>query len=103
MRFSSRKTRLPVAIEIGDRQTKSAKDIDVAVVWSCTSPSYQGLYLRSLLIGDEGTSRNFYGATHQVYLDGQQSVAFEVIVLQDLIQYLTSPQDEEARHKSIYQ
>ena len=59
--------------------------------------------LQSLLVGDEGGSRKFFGATHQAFQSGSQEPVFEILVLEDLLRWLQNPEEEEARQKVAYQ
>jgi hypothetical protein len=86
-----------------DKEEKFAKQIDLVVCWSTEARYKSKFYLQSLLIGDEGSSRSIFGATHQAFATGAQgSPAFEVIVLEDLLSWLQDPLSEEARQKRAY-
>jgi hypothetical protein len=85
-----------------EQEVKSASHIHLVVCWT-TSPRYRDkFYFKSLLVGDEGSERLHYGATHQAYVDVSGEMAFEVIVLSDLLNFLTSRPEEEARQKRFY-
>ena len=72
------------------------------VCWSA-SPRYRDkFYFRSLLVGEEGSERLHFGATHAAYTDISGEMAFEVIVLKDLLNFLTDRAEEEARQKLYY-
>lgn len=86
-----------------DKEEKFAKQIDLVVCWSVGTRYKSKFYLQPLLVGDEGSSRQIFGATHQAFATGAQgSPAFEVIVLEDLLNWLQDPAGEEARQKHAY-
>jgi hypothetical protein len=43
-----------------------------------------------------------FGATHQAFSTGSQDPAFEILVLEDLLNWLQDPSSEEARQKLAY-
>jgi len=83
-------------------EVKYPKHINMVVCWTATKQFKERYFLSSLLIGDEGASRLTYGATHLAFPDGGQQPDFEVCVLEDLLNYLQNPQEEEARQKARY-
>ena len=86
-----------------DKEEKFAKQIDLVVCWSAGTRYKSKFYLQPLLIGDEGSSRQIFGSTHQAFATGAQgSPAFEVIILEDLLNWLQDPAGEEARQKRAY-
>jgi hypothetical protein len=86
-----------------EKEEKFAKQINLVVCWTAGSYYKSKFYLESLLVGDEGSSRQIFGATHQAFATGSQfTPAFEVIVLEDLLNWLKDPVGEEARQKSVY-
>jgi hypothetical protein len=86
-----------------ENEAKFAKHIDFVVCWSAGDQFRERFYLQSLLVGDEGSTRQIYGATHQVFSIGsQEQPAFELLILEDLISWLQDPAGEEARQKLRY-
>lgn len=86
-----------------DREEKFAKQIDLVICWSVGASYKERFYFEPLLVGDEGSSRNFYGSTHQVFQTGSHGQPqFELIVLEDLVSWLQDPVSEEARQKRKY-
>jgi hypothetical protein len=87
-----------------DDNKETDTQINFVVCWTAGTRYKERLYLRPLLVGSEGGNRTVYGATHQAFLlGGGQQPAFELVVLRDLLSYLSNPKDEEARQKSTYQ
>jgi hypothetical protein len=86
-----------------EKEGKFAKHIDLVVCWSVGS-QYKGRFdLQPLLVGDEGSSRQVFGTTHQVFSVGaQEHPAFELLILEDLIAWLQDPVGEEARQKTRF-
>ena len=83
-------------------EIKFANHVNLVVCWQATKQFSEKFYLNSLLVGDEGSSRQVFGATHQAYPSGAQQPAFEVCILDDLLRYLQNPAEEEARQKIKY-
>jgi hypothetical protein len=59
-------------------------------------------YLKPLLVKNEGSERFHFGATHQAFPESSTEMAFEVIVLKDLLNFLQDPDAESARQKLVY-
>ena len=53
--------------------------------------------LPPLLIHDEGTTRDFFGATHKIFIETESEQKFEAIVLRHLVGFIQSPEEEMAR------
>jgi hypothetical protein len=86
-----------------EKEIKFAKQIDLVVCWTAGKAFKEKFFFQSLLVGDEGSSRTCYAATHHAYSVGAPDrPAFEVIVLEDLLAWLQNPGDEEARQRSKY-
>jgi hypothetical protein len=83
-------------------EIKYPKHIDLAVCWQATKQYKERYFLNSLLIGDEGTTRLTYGATHQAFPAGSNQPEFEVLILEDLLRYLQNPDEEEPRQRLKY-
>jgi hypothetical protein len=82
-----------------EKEEKFAKQIDLVVCWNLGSGYKSKFYLQPLLVADEGSSRDLFGATHQAFSSGSQDPAFEVLVLEDLLNWLQDQASEEARQK----
>jgi hypothetical protein len=85
-----------------EKDEKFLKHINLVVCWSVSGDYKERFYLQSLLVGDEGSVRTIYGTTHRVFSHGSNQPEFELIVLEDLMNWLRSPSDEEARQKHRY-
>lgn len=84
-------------------EVKYAKHINLVVCWRADKQFKERYFLNSLLVGDEGTNRQVFGATHQAYPDGGgQQPHFEVCILEDLMNYLQDPVQEQIRQKVKY-
>lgn len=84
------------------KDVKAANEISLVVTWCADQVEQGNLYLKSLLVGDEGSERLNFGATHQAFFDGHPNMTFEVIVLRDLLAFIQDPATEIARHRSVY-
>ena len=85
-----------------EKEEKFVKHINLLVCWTAGNDYKQRFFLQPLLVGDEGSTRHIYGATHKAYSDSSNIPAFEVIVLEDLLSWLQDPPTEEARQKQLY-
>ncbi|WP_197411881.1 ATP-binding protein [Sphingopyxis sp. H050] len=84
-------------------EIKYPRHVNLVVCWSAEKQWREKYFMNSLLVGDEGASRLCFGATHQAFPDsGGSQPDFEVIILEDLINFLVDPATEEARQKSRY-
>lgn len=83
-----------------EKAIKLPQDIHLVVAWDIGDLP-DGYYLTSYLIGDEGSSRAFFGATHRCYIN--QSLCFDVIILKDLIDYIVDSPKVVARHRAMYE
>ena len=86
-----------------EKEAKFSKHIDFVVCWTAGDRYKERFFLQSLLVGDEGSSRQIFGSTHQVFSVGApESPAFELLVLEDLIAWIQDPAGEEAHQKTRY-
>lgn len=85
-----------------EQELKSPEHIELVVCWTTSKRYKDRFFFRSLLIGDEGSERMCFGATHQAYSESSQDRRFEVIILKDLLSYLSNPAEEEAHQRQFY-
>lgn len=85
-----------------EQEVKSQSHIQLVVCWSVSRRYQDKYYFRSLLVGDEGSERVHFGATHQAFPESSSEMAFEVIVLKDLLSFIADRTSEEARQKHYY-
>ncbi|CDI04624.1 hypothetical protein BN873_p20004 [Candidatus Competibacter denitrificans Run_A_D11] len=86
-------------IESGD---KNIKDIDLAVVW-CTGKSYKERYgINSLLTSENLDQRQYHGLTHTLCDMESGHRLIDLIVLEEMIQYLTDINGCEKIQKEKY-
>jgi hypothetical protein len=85
-----------------EQEVKSQSHIHLVICWTASSRYRDKYYFKSLLVNEEGSERFHFGATHQAFADSSSEWAFEVIVLKDLLNYLTDRESEEARQKQVY-
>ena len=76
--------------------------VRLAVCWKCCGENSAKIELRSLLIDGCGETRQHFAATHKAYSIGSDNPAFEVIILEDLVNFLADPAREVARQKTLY-
>lgn len=86
-----------------DNGTKYASHIQLVVCWKVSGAYKEDYTLKSLLIEREGNTRVFFGATHKAFLPGKLNGAtIELIILEDLINFLLHPDSEIANQKAKY-
>jgi hypothetical protein len=85
-----------------EQEVKSLSHIHLVVCWTASSHYRDKFFFRSLLVGDEGSERIHFGATHQAFTESSTELAFEVIVLKDLLNFVEDRASEEARQKQYY-
>jgi hypothetical protein len=86
-----------------EKEEKISKQVDLVVCWTAGTKYKSKFYLQSLLVGDEGSSRQIFGSTHQAFAAGSQNTpSFELVILEDLLNWLQDPAGEEARQKRAY-
>jgi hypothetical protein len=82
---------------------KFPEQIDLVVCWQAASIKNSNVILKSLLLEKEGSRRFIYGSTHQAVIPGiSNNAAFEVIILEDLINFLSNPEREIANQRIKY-
>jgi Histidine kinase-, DNA gyrase B-, and HSP90-like ATPase len=86
-----------------EKDIKFLSQVDLAVCWKASGKFSSMLELKPLLIGNGGNDRIYFGSTHAAYrLVGGNGMEFEVVILEDLINYLLQPENEEANQKVSY-
>jgi hypothetical protein len=85
-----------------EQENKSPEHVSLVVCWTTSKRYKDRFFFRSLLVGDEGSERICFGATHAALSDTAQDRRFEIIILRDLLSYIRNPQEEEARQKEFY-
>ena len=84
-------------------EVKYPKHVNLVVCWKADRQFREKYYLNSLLVGDEGSNRQVFAATHQAFPDGGgQQPDFEVCILEDLLGYIQDPESEEMRQRLFY-
>ncbi|WP_263378704.1 ATP-binding protein [Granulicella paludicola] len=84
------------------KELKFVQHINFVVCWTAGKAYRERFTLESLLVGDEGSTRQIFGSTHKAFVDGSSQPIFEVLVLEDLMNWMIDPQSEEARQKQAY-
>lgn len=85
-----------------EQEVKSQSHIDLVVCWTASKRYKDRYFFKSLLVDDEGSERFHFGATHQAFPESTTEMAFEVIILKDLLSYIGDRASEEARQKQFY-
>lgn len=94
---------LDALVEDVQKEEKFLKHLDLVVCWRATGGYESMLELKPLLVGEAAYDRVFFGSTHAAYrVAGASEPEFEVVILEDLLNYLLDPATEEARQKTLY-
>lgn len=90
-------------IEDFEGQDKNIKDIDLCVVWD-TGDMYRERYgITSILIPENADQRQYHGVTHML-TDLETGAKYcDLIVLEELIEYLNDPADAAVKQRAKYE
>ena len=80
-------------------EEKRAKDINLAVCWEIGEKWREDFECTSLLDSDNISHRRFHGVTHSL---ANQVSQMDLIVLSDLIEYLSNPSASQVKQKKLY-
>ena len=83
-----------------ESEKKFLRDIDLLVCWQIGEDYKDSYSIRPYLVGDEGSTRHFYAATHALYRDREKDL--EIICLKDLIGYINQPEAIEGEQRARY-
>ncbi len=82
-----------------EKEEKFDRDVQLVVCWEI-GRAYEAQYnIASRLVGEEGSSRRYYGSTHVLWYERQMK--FEIICLLDLIEFLRDPAVVVANHQAL--
>jgi hypothetical protein len=84
-----------------DASIKFAKHVDFVVCWKASLQVKNGFSIHSYLVDDQGVRRVLFGATHRLEQAGSGHF-MEVVVLEELLNYLANPSHEAANQKVKY-
>lgn len=83
-----------------ESELKYSKDIDLCVCWDIGTDYRESFSIRSYLVGDEGSTRANFGATHA--LVRERETVLEIVCLKDLLSYLRDQTSEEGVQRARY-
>jgi len=93
---------LDAIIEDASNGTKNTNDIDLVVVWK-TDDEYLGNYEITSLLDDENLAdRQYHGVTHIVTNLTTKQHEFNLIVLEELVDYLNQPKKTLRKQREKY-
>jgi hypothetical protein len=96
------KFNLDALIEEIDNGTKNSDEIKLAICWTLGTKWQAHFTVLSYLDHDNLHHRQFHGITHHFSHAVSGLAAFSIIVLEDLVKYLTAPEQESIRQKQLY-
>lgn len=82
---------------------KNSNDIDMLVVWETGNKWKNNYYIISCLDKDNIYRRPYHGVTHIMYNLYTNEQEMYLIVLEELIDFLNNPEEEEERQKEKYE
>ncbi len=83
-----------------EKEVKHPNEINAVICWKI-GDDYSAKYnVRSYLVGEEGTGRQLYGATHSLW--HERIKLADVICVSDLIKFLSEPESVRAEHKTRF-
>jgi hypothetical protein len=80
------------------KELKFQNEIHTIICWSIGDLYSERYALRSYLVGEEGASRQFFGATHSLWYE--KSRLADIVCLHDLIRFFSEPEVVKAEHKT---
>jgi len=92
---------LDALVEELSQQDKDAKALNLVIAWEIGKKWAEMYSVTSYLISDNIRHREFHGYTHRFEDMMSGTVAFNAIILQDLISYLNDPIAEEKRQSLL--
>lgn len=86
-----------------EKDEKSYKDINLLVCWGIGTEYKKMFDIISYLVGEEGGTREYFGATHAAFIGSGRAVkVFEIVALKDIVEYLQDPKTVIAAHQTAY-
>ena len=82
---------------------KNSNDIDLLVVWETGNKWKKHYHITSLLDRDNLHLRPYHGVTHIMINDSNNQEEMYLIVLEELIDFLNNPEEEQERQKDKYE
>ncbi|ALB39733.1 hypothetical protein AA650_03975 [Anabaena sp. WA102] len=82
---------------------KNSNDIDMLVVWETGNKWKNNYYIASCLDKDNIYLRPYHGVTHIMYNRYTNEHEMNLIVIEELIDFLNNPEEEEERQKQKYE
>ena len=82
------------------RETKFQNEINGIVCWTIGRAYEENYIVRSYLVGEEGSGRQLYGATHSLWHE-RQKIA-DVVCVSDLMRFFSEPEAVKAEHKTRF-
>jgi hypothetical protein len=82
---------------------KNSNDLDMLVVWETGNKWKNNYYIASCLDKDNIYLRPYHGVTHIMYNRYTNEHEMNLIVLEELIDFLNNPEEEEERQKQKYE
>jgi hypothetical protein len=97
------KVNLDALLHEFETEEKVEKDIKLVVCWEAGSEWKENYKITSLLLDENIRFRPFHGATHQVSQVMTASIAFFMIVLSELVDYLNDPKGSAESQQELYE
>src|SRR4029077_18795241 len=86
-----------------EKDEKNPKEISLLVCWELGPDAKKMFELGSYMKGQEGGTRETFGATHAAYMGtGHTTKIFEIVCLADFIEYYKDPAAVTAKHEATF-
>jgi hypothetical protein len=82
------------------KEVKFQNEIHAVVCWSIGKQFEEKFAIRSYLVGEEGSARQLYGATHSLWHDKMRLC--DIICLSDLVKFHSDPEGVKAAHATRF-
>jgi hypothetical protein len=83
-----------------EKEVKFDTEIQLVVCWEIGKDYEEKYRVSSLLLGEEGSSRQYFGSTHALFHERQKRL--EIIALKDLIEWHRNPDTLLAEHRAQF-
>jgi hypothetical protein len=82
------------------KESKFQNEINCIICWEVGQAYEENFGVRSYLVGEEGSSRQVYGATHSLWHERMKLA--DIICVSDLMRFFSEPDTVKAEHKTHF-
>jgi hypothetical protein len=85
-----------------EKNEKNPQEIDLLICWDIGTAFKRRYDIVPYMIGQEGGTRENFGATHALYVESRHTKLLEVVCLKDFLEWYEDPERAIARQKTAY-